>query len=331
MLQKAINDTIASEAAKHSTQEICKASSPPTPKKAITVHHDDICSDEASSRKDEDVHRVKLKCGKFKKWSEDQPECASCRGNQTHLKCCHLSALLQKGAHCERKLYAVTKCHCSTEATIAQAYRKLHVIIQIEGAPCNMEVDSGSAMSIVSRSTILKHWLQSSHPVHLRDSQGNSIPVVGIGRFQVAFKNFKGPLRLVVVEGPRTSLLGLDWFALGINSISNPDAESLEKDFADMFNGTLGQYAGTPHQFNLDPQITPIKLQPRCVCFALKPKVVEQLDKLIVQNILEPVDHTRWGTPIVMPIKLDRSVRICADYICNQQGTSTRHFNQCPL
>lgn len=61
--------------------------------------------------------------------------------------------------------------------------------------------------------------------------------------------------------------------------------------------------------FNLDPQIAPILgLKPCRVSFTLNPKVDKQLYKLIAQGILEPVDHTRWETPIITPIKPDGSV-----------------------
>lgn len=102
------------------------------------------------------------------------------------------------------------------------------------------------------------------HHIHIRDYQGNSIPVFGIAWFQVAFKYFRGPLRLIVVEETHPSLLELGWFAslgldvMGIHSISDPDVESLISEFRNIFDGTLGQYAGTLILFNLDPQIAPI-------------------------------------------------------------------------
>lgn len=96
-------------------------------------------------------------------------------------------------------------------------------------------------MSIVSWSTIkrlvpgLTKRQLDPHRIHLKDYQGNGIPVVGIGQFQIAFKYFPGPLRLVIVEGPGPSLLGLDWFptvgleVTGINSISDLDIETLNQ------------------------------------------------------------------------------------------------------
>uniref|UniRef100_UPI0010A03C36 uncharacterized protein K02A2.6-like n=1 Tax=Podarcis muralis TaxID=64176 RepID=UPI0010A03C36 len=220
---------------------------------------------------------------------------------------------------------------------------KLNVTVLIEGAPCDMEIDTGSALSIVSWSTIkrlvprVSKRQLDSHRVHLRDYQGNDIPVVGVGRFRIAFKDFSGLLRLVVVEGQRPSLLGLDWFdalgleVTGINCISNAETEGLVKDFAEVFDGTLGQYTGTPISFSLDPQVAPIKLKPRRVPFALKAKVDEQLDKLIAQGVLEPVDHAKWETPIVTPVKPDGSVRICADYKCTINKALQQHAYPVPV
>ncbi|XP_058012440.1 uncharacterized protein K02A2.6-like, partial [Ahaetulla prasina] len=62
------------------------------------------------------------------------------------------------------------------------------------------------------------------------------------------------------------------------------------------------------------PQVAPIRLKARRVPFALKPKIDRELDKLVSQGILVPVDHAKWETPIVTPVKPDGSVRICADY-----------------
>uniref|UniRef100_A0A670HPH4 Gypsy retrotransposon integrase-like protein 1 n=1 Tax=Podarcis muralis TaxID=64176 RepID=A0A670HPH4_PODMU len=206
-----------------------------------------------------------------------------------------------------------------------------------------MEIDTGSALSIVSWSTIkrlvprVSKRQLDSHRVHLRDYQGNDIPVVGVGWFRIAFKDFSGLLRLVVVEGQRPSLLGLDWFdalsleVTGINCISNAETEGLVKDFAEVFDGTLGQYTGTPISFSLDPQVAPIKLKPRRVPFALKAKVDEQLDKLIAQGVLEPVDHAKWETPIVTPVKPDGSVRICTDYKCTINKALQQHAYPVPV
>lgn len=69
---------------------------------------------------------------------------------------------------------------------------------------------------------------------------------------------------------PLASLLRLDWFGVlglsvsGIHSIaSTNDLEELAREFADVFEESLGNYKGTPISFNLDPQVAPIRLKAR--------------------------------------------------------------------
>ncbi|XP_060089380.1 LOW QUALITY PROTEIN: uncharacterized protein K02A2.6-like, partial [Heteronotia binoei] len=66
----------------------------------------------------------------------------------------------------------------------------------------------------------------------------------------------------------------------------------------------------------LDPTVRPIRLKARRVPFALKPKIEAELDRLVAQGVLEPVDYAPWETPIVTPVKPNGDVRICADYKC---------------
>ncbi|XP_032078769.1 uncharacterized protein K02A2.6-like [Thamnophis elegans] len=207
--------------------------------------------------------------------------------------------------------------------------KKIQLMVTLEGKPCEMELDTGSATSIVSWSTIKrllpqlsKRQLQDCH-LTLRDYQGNLIPVIGTRKVRVQFKGFDGRLPLIIVEGRLPSLLGLDWFqslglqVSGIHHLGATALDCLVNEFPAVFDGTLGKYTGTPVSFNLDPSVQPVRMKPRRVPIALKPKVDAKLDKLVAQGVLEPVDHARWETPIVLPIKPDGSVRICADYRCS--------------
>ncbi|XP_026536196.1 uncharacterized protein K02A2.6-like, partial [Notechis scutatus] len=144
---------------------------------------------------------------------------------------------------------------------------------------------------------------------------------LGTGQFEVTFKGRTARLPLTIVDRDRPSLLGLQWFAplgikvTGIDHVQEADwEEQLARDFQEVFDGTLGKYRGPPISFSLDPSVPPIRLKPRRVPFPLRPKIDKQIDKLIKQGVLEPIDHARWETPIVTPVKLDGSVRICGDY-----------------
>ncbi|XP_045474987.1 uncharacterized protein LOC123680910 [Harmonia axyridis] len=54
--------------------------------------------------------------------------------------------------------------------------------------------------------------------------------------------------------------------------------------------------------------------KPRPIAFALKEKVEKEIDRLVEENILTPVDYSDYATPIVPVLKSNGSVRICGDY-----------------
>lgn len=149
--------------------------------------------------------------------------------------------------------------------------------------------------------------------------------------------SFRISYTIIVVSGSLPSLLGLDWFEslglaiTGIHSINASDFSELTKEFTEVFNGELGKYTGTPISFNLDSQVAPIRLKPRRVPFTLRPKVDEELDQLLSQGILEPIDHARWETPIVLPTKPNGSIHICADYKCTLNRALQANPYQVPV
>ncbi|XP_058023914.1 uncharacterized protein K02A2.6-like [Ahaetulla prasina] len=231
-----------------------------------------------------------------------------------------------------------TECHEVNHATATKASNKLYLTVNLEGVPCKFEVDTGSSKSLISWAALKQviPKLSKSHlkqcDVSLRDYQGHPIPIEGCDLFNVSHGRFSGRLPLVVVKGNLPSLLGLDWFeafglnVLGIHSTTAGPFEDVLQEFSDVFDGKLGEYKGKPVSFHLDPQIAPIRLKARRVPFALRQKVDLEIDRLIAQGVLEQVEHSPWETPIVVPIKQDGSIRICADY----KGTINRALQANP-
>ncbi|XP_058049000.1 uncharacterized protein K02A2.6-like, partial [Ahaetulla prasina] len=225
----------------------------------------------------------------------------------------------RKGAKANRM--TITIDHAATHVE-----EKIFTNPKIEGVPCQLEVDTGSAITIMSWDTfvkalphIAKRKLQKQR-LRVQDYQGNRIPVRGTTTVRVEYGQHKKTLPITLVEGTLPSLLGLDWFralGMGVTGIHRNGCDlqnALMEEFAEVFEDRLGKYKGTPISFNLDPQVAPIRLKARRVPFALKPKIDREIDKLVSQGILVPVDHAKWETPIVTPIKPDGSIRICADY-----------------
>ncbi|XP_060545241.1 uncharacterized protein K02A2.6-like [Pantherophis guttatus] len=238
----------------------------------------------------------------------------------------------------DRTIPSVSVSHASSGQ-----HKKIFLTVQVEGRPCRMEVDTGSSKSILAWQTLKKlvptispEQLQPCN-TRLHDYQGNSIPILGCGNFLVEKGDFSGSLPVLVVKGSLPSLLGLDWFEAwgltvsGVHTTVADGFEALTSEFAEVFDGSLGNYKGTPISLNLDPQVAPIRLKPRRVPFALRPKVDAELDKLLAQGILEPTDYSKWETPIVIPTKQDGSIRICGDFKCTLNRALQAHPYPVPV
>ena len=114
-------------------------------------------------------------------------------------------------------------------------------------------------------------------------------------------------LPLVVVKGGGPSLFGRNWLEkvqLNWPAIYQVQETSL--------NSTLvGYYA----QIQIDPSATPKFCKARTVPYAYRALVNKELDRLVDQGILTPVQLTNWAAPIVPVLKSDKqSVRICGNF-----------------
>ncbi len=75
--------------------------------------------------------------------------------------------------------------------------------------------------------------------------------------------------------------------------------------------GTLKDYKAV---IRVDPSVLPKFCKARSLPYALQAKVDQELDRLVAEGILEPVQYAEWAAPIVPVLKSDRSVRICRDF-----------------
>ena len=64
----------------------------------------------------------------------------------------------------------------------------------------------------------------------------------------------------------------------------------------------------------VDPDVRPIYCKARSVPYSLRVKVEEELDRLVQEGVLEPVQFAEWAAPIVPVVKPDKSVRVCGDF-----------------
>ncbi|GBN99198.1 Retrovirus-related Pol polyprotein from transposon opus [Araneus ventricosus] len=199
---------------------------------------------------------------------------------------------------------------------------KRSVSIQLGEGECIMELDSGFDYSIISSDELDRLWPNKepkNFPLtfQLCDYQKSPIRIRGQIYVNVHHANFKGKLRLLIAEGSRANLLGMEWFEpLGIKFVgvyrTEIDIEFVLEEVKDVFSEDLGSYKGPVISLPIDPKFLPISFKARNIPLVMRKKVDVAIDKFLDQGVLEPISNPKWSTPIVPIIK--QSGEIPADY-----------------
>ena len=126
---------------------------------------------------------------------------------------------------------------------------------------------------------------------------------------------------LVVVEGDSYTLLGCNWLKTiwlnwsTIHSVLSTGIQEIVSRYGDVFQPGLGKYQGFHARIDVDPNATPRYYKARTVLYSMRFLVDEELDCLVKEGTLEPVDHSNWAAPIVSVLKPDnKRVCICGDF-----------------
>lgn len=71
-------------------------------------------------------------------------------------------------------------------------------------------------------------------------------------------------------------------------------------DFPELFKVGLGTCTKLQVHLHLRENVVPVHLRPRPVAFALQDSIDKELDRLLQNGTLTPVDSSDWATPIVV-------------------------------
>lgn len=138
-------------------------------------------------------------------------------------------------------------------------------------------------------------------------------------RVNVWFKGRRKILKLYIIKGEGSPIVGRDW----IKSLSIPINEGIVwslteednyKEFSSVFSNILGCYKSKTFKLCLKHDIKPIFFKPRILPFMLKDKVSKKIDRLVDKKLLIPVETSEWATPIVPVVKGDGRIQLCGDY-----------------
>lgn len=296
------------------------------------------------------VHKIKLKRTPFVKKDKtkdktpshrSEKNCFHCgKNNHESQKCrfknavCHFC---KKKGHIQRICLKKSQINSLSEEdnvllinTITPGKNKIMITPTIDEQSIEMELDTGSAVSIISediyQQTFGKTQLDKPHSV-LKSYSGDVIPQAGTKRVKVSYNGQEKDLTLHIVKGGGPSLFGRDWLfhikldwenIVSVNSVSNDTIHGklneLLKKHAAVFSDGIGKVEGIKARLTLKDGVQPKFFKARPVAYSMKPKIEKELDNLEKQGILSKVDTSEWGTPIVPVVKANGDVRICGDF-----------------
>ncbi|XP_055922791.1 uncharacterized protein K02A2.6-like [Eupeodes corollae] len=146
----------------------------------------------------------------------------------------------------------------------------------------------------------------------------NKLQTKGMFRGELVYLQERKFETIYVVNGlaqPLLSLLACEYLGLvrRINHVENQTKLQPTQEFAKLFSG-LGTI-NEPYDIKLEDDAVPFAIHtPRRVPIPLLSNLKKQLDDMVLQGVIEPVDKpTDWCAPMVITSKKNGDIRVCVE------------------
>lgn len=252
-----------------------------------------------------------------------------------------------KASYCrakvEKKSYVKT---AKMDPSPTENIRK-YVTVRIRNREVNLQLDSGSDISIINFHT----WKKIGKPTMIKTNKvarsvtGEKIHFEGEVIINVSLKRKTKKLKVFVLRNT-TNLFGTDWiqeFELWDSPMSDfcqkvenltAEADKLKKDLKKSFPSVCSEKLGCctkiKARFELLDEAKPIFKKPRSVPFASRKKIEEELERLVNTGILTPINYSEWAAPTVYIRKKSKEIRVCADFSTGLNASLKDHHYPLP-
>ena len=260
-------------------------------------------------------------CNFCKKVGHIKSNCfAFAKHNQKHNR--------QKQQHCIEASNPTDAEYCYDLYSVKKEHtERMTTDVIMDGKIINLEVDTGAAVTIISRETFKQHYRDGKQPELrktadvLRTYTGQQIRVEGVTDVSITTNRETKMLQLMVVPGRGPSLLGRNWLHAvkldwsRINKCALTRVDGLLTKYSHVFDEVSNSpIKGVVAKIHVPDKTKPLYFRARPLPYALQQKVDDEIDRLLREDIIQPVEISEWAAPVVPIMKQDESIRLCGDY-----------------
>ncbi|XP_026322974.1 uncharacterized protein K02A2.6-like [Hyposmocoma kahamanoa] len=277
---------------------------------------------------------------KYKSFNSEKVNCATCGYTNHKTSECRFANYVCK--KCNKKGHLKKMC---TKVNFVYADGgdngddddgKLFYIRSLRGEPMmetitinkleyEFEIDSGSAVTVISESYYKTHFIDvplSNTCKQLTTYNGKNIICIGTVRMPVSYVGITCDLDFYVVQDGGPPLLGRDFISLfklqltPVNYCQETDLllNNFKEQYKDLFSDRLGTFNKYKIKLSIKDNSFPVFFKARPVAFALRDMVGKEIDRLVNLGILVPVEFSEYASPVVPVLKRNGTVRLCVDY-----------------
>ncbi len=189
-------------------------------------------------------------------------------------------------------------------------WEKVKISVYVEGIPVDFFYDSCSPITIIALTNFRQHWPHIQLVQEKLSFKGYIGPSFRVQKavLMAQFEDRKESLNIYVVDGPVASLLGLEWIRklkIHVNLfavdpiMSNQVQMSIRQEFSSIFFDKIGEVPNFQAALQPTATVRPVFFKPRPVAYALISRIDAELQNLIQQNIIQKMNNSDWGTPLV--------------------------------
>lgn len=230
------------------------------------------------------------------------------------------------------------------------------VSINVNNTPISMQLDSGSDVTIIAKSTWHKLGKPKIESTDINGVAANGTTINFLGKMQcnVQLDNVKFNGN-VFISNCKQNFLGRNWMhELGINMVSNKLSKplmhyyqpvtasviisnsaaifckNLPTEFPSVFNAKFGLCTKVKASFQLNVNAKPVFRSKRPLPFGSIEAVNLELDRLEQEGIITPIDHSLWAAPLVTVKKANGTMRMCVDFSTGLNDALMLHQHPLP-